>query len=484
MLTDLAWLEPGKAFPPVAEEARLLVYEQNEAFFLSRHAEVWQASFERLARQISRSAKPIDAVFNYHQLLTKKTADFICGEPPELEIAESNTANTTDGLDAILRKQRFFAKLYELFIDVSRFGNGIAKIVDTRLSVVAPRHWFPIVDPADLKEITQHVIAYPIMPDDDGIPTQLYVEIHSLGTVEIRQHSLIAKRSTGDASKAKGLEIGNMLEAPRTETTRLEGFAVLPLTNVTHSSSIYGLDDYSIINSLIEKLIWRLHCADIILDKHSEPSMSGPSSALEWDNREGGYIIHVGNFFKRDGLQDPEMSYITWNGNLESNFKEIDLLLNQIYVLTEMGAAFMEGNSAGGSSSGTALKLRLVSPRIKAQRLVGLNDATVRDMIAAVASANGLHFNPDDLQLSWQDGLPSDPVEDANRRNIETAGKQTKSQWTAIKERGLSDDEVEEELEQMREEAMISAPNILATEDPFAQGEPFEQEELDNGQPE
>jgi len=67
-------------------------------------------------------------------------------------------------------------------------------------------------------------------------------------------------------------------------------------------------------------------------------------------------------------------------------------------------------------------------------------------------------------------------VEDANRRAVETGGKPTKSQYSAIKERGLSDAETEAELEQIRLEDAAAAPNLLGIVDRFE-----DDEDLDDG---
>ena len=456
MLTDLSWLDPGHIFPPPAEKERLDTYKQNEQLFLTKHDAVWKASFDRLAFLYRKRSMDVQTILNYHQLLSKKTADFVCSEPPIVELRGS----AGNALEEMLDHQQFFSRLYEAIIDVSRFGNGILKIVDKRVTIVAAGHWFPVVSPRDRKQVTHHVVAYPISPDANGKYTQLYVEIHTSGLVETRTYAF----DTRDGERGA---IGSLAQAATVEKSMLPGFAVFPLSNVTHSGSVFGLDDYAVVNSIVAQLMWRLHCADSIMDKHSEPSVTGPASALEKDERTGLWLFKAGNYFARDTNQSPDVSYVTWDGNLEANFREMDLLLNQLYILSEMGAAFTEGASEGTTSSGTALKLRLVSPRIKAQRLTGINDATVRETITALALVNGMTIDDNLLMLTWRDGLPNDPVEDANRRNVETGGRATKSQYSAIKERGLSDAEVEAELEQIRLEAAANSPPVLGIVDPF-----------------
>ncbi len=445
MLTNLDWLNPGSPYPPASEQKRIERYKLHEQLFLTEHATAWQEKFAEMARRYRKKNSNVETVFNYHQLLSKKMADFVCGEPPTFE-----TEGETDDLTKMLNRQGFNAKLYEGVIDVSRYGNGVLKLVDKNLTIASPLYWFPIVAPTDLKAIVQHVIAYPITPDGKGDMTELYVEIHDVGRVEQRMYGYDDRRR----------EIGALRES-KVYQTGLQDFAVQVLTNVTHSGSIYGLDDYAVINSIVAKIMWRLHCADSVLDKHSEPSMSGPATALSFDERTGLYYVDLGNYFKRDTREDPDVSYITWDGSLENNWKELELLFNQLYILTEMGQAFAEGGGGGNAESGTALKLKMVSPRVKAARITGINAGTVKTLVALLAQVNGITLDYDTITIHWNDGLPDDPVEQVNMLTTATGGKPVMSQYTALKQRGLTDAEVEEELEQIRLEQAASSPFVL-----------------------
>ena len=46
------------------------------------------------------------------------------------------------------------------------------------------------------------------------------------------------------------------------------------------SDRVYGIDDYSDLDSIISELEVRISQISKILDKHAEPSVQGPSSAL------------------------------------------------------------------------------------------------------------------------------------------------------------------------------------------------------------
>ena len=437
MLTDLNWLAPGKSFPPTSEKTRIDEYQKNDRLFMTELPAEWEESFRRISARLGKKPSGIDTVFNYQQLISKKTADFVCGEPPSIE-----TEQDTDKITKKLEQQGFFTELYELFIDVSRFGNAIVKYRGKGTSTVSPMFWYPVVDPTDLKQINQHVIAYPTTPDINGKMTRLYAEIHDRGSFTERLYAL------------DGSTIGALLEEKQ-HRTGLDDFAIEVLTNVTCSTSIFGLSDYTIINSIVEKLIWRFSCIDNVLDKHAEPSMSGPQSAMTYDEKRGIWYLDLGKYFARADSNSPDLHYVTWDGNLESSFKEVEMLLNQLYILSEMGQAFAD--AGGGDSSGTALKLRLVSPRIKAARLAKLNDSRVKNIICTICKLNNIPLDYDSLALHWNDGLPQDDAEQAQIHTQLVDGG-LMSAFTSMKKRGMTDAQIEAELEQIRKERAEKQP--------------------------
>lgn len=46
MLTDLSFLNKGKAFPPDSEKNRLLTYSEHRKLFENEHAEVYKEHFD------------------------------------------------------------------------------------------------------------------------------------------------------------------------------------------------------------------------------------------------------------------------------------------------------------------------------------------------------------------------------------------------------------------------------------------------------
>lgn len=423
MLTDLSWIAPGKSFPPKEEQRRIKDYEKHAQMFRGEYERVFGSHFAAKAIELRMRDARVSTIINYPQLLSKKTADFVCGEPPAIDIGD-DTDYLRDELDAM----DFSHTMYEGFLDVSRFGNAVLKTLEDRVSIVPPRHWFPVVDPFDRKKITHQVIAF-------VAGKTIYVEIHQPGMYEKRVYDAQKSRvESGD------IEFGAMIGEPQIFETNVDENAVQILSNVTCSDSLYGVSDYGIIADTLRQLLWRIFCVERILDKHSAPSIVGPGSMIERDQVTGLPLLKTGNFFKRDSDQTPMPQYLTWDGNLQSVQWEIEWLTNQMYTLSEMGAAFLEGAGKGEVNSGRALRLRMTSPLTKAKRIVGINDQTIKKVVRNVALSRGISIELKDISTTWNDGIPNDRVEDCEVYERATGGMPYMSQLTAIKQFGGLDD--------------------------------------------
>lgn len=429
MLTDLHWIAPGKPFPPPEEKERLKEYEKTERMFRGDYGAVFGIHFANKALELRLRDARVSTIINYPQLLTKKTADFVCGEPPVIDAGDR-----TDALQDALDAMEFSNVLYEGFMDVSRYGEAVMKVLKDRVSITPPRHWFPVVDAYDRKNVLYQVIAF-------VAGRTICVEIHEAGRYERRTYEVETQR--GDKA---ALQFGRLLGRESFQTG-LDENAVQVLTNVTTSDSLYGVSDYDIVEDTLRQLLWRIFCVERILDKHSAPSLVGPPSMKEKDPITGLWLVKPGNFFEVGSSDTPSPKYLTWDGNLQAVQWEIEWLTNQMYTLSEMGAAFLEGAGQGEVNSGRALRLRMTSPIIKARRLVGINDQTVKKIIRCIAAAGGIPLDTKDIATTWKDGLPNDITEDSELYERATGGKAFMSQFTAIKRFGnLDDTAAEEEL--------------------------------------
>jgi len=194
------------------------------------------------------------------------------------------------------------------------------------------------------------------------------------------------------------------------------------------------------------------------------PSVNAPSSAAQQDPETGEWSLKMGNVFFRDSSDDPATEYITWDAQLEANFRQIEVLLNQLYVISEMGATLLGGEDKGNSNmSGRALKFKMISPLAKAKRMTMQLDPVIKNVIKLVSQLGGNDIKDltnEKITIKWQDGLPNDKLEEAEiiekRKNSGTISTKT----VLMEYDQMSEDRAEEEIEAITEEESMLTPTM------------------------
>jgi len=302
MLTDLKFLEVGQPFPPTSETERINNYHDYKKLFEGKHSDVYQHQFQRIKR-INNGYTDIvsyDIILNYHQLITKKTADLLVGEPPRITVQDKNKQKI---LDEIMSKNDVLNLMYIVAIDVSRYGVGLFYIYKEAnkgvIDVTQPAIWFPILNPRNIRKIQYHVLCIPVITNEKRGEIELFCEIHERGKYTIKHFLLKNGVIAKEFNDEKVIETG------------LDDFAVIPVTNLVTSDNIFGISDYDAIDTLVSELEVRFSQISKILDKHAEPSMQGPSSALTYDKKTGTYSLKTGNYFIVEVLME---KYLTSPG--------------------------------------------------------------------------------------------------------------------------------------------------------------------------
>ena len=364
MLTNLDFLNKGEIWPPKSESDRMTRYEDHKLLFQGRHDKVYYEQFKRIERVINNFGEVISypVIINYQKLFTVKTMDLLLGEAPKIKSQESDSPEQVT-LDAIGEKSDLINTAYKVGIDVIRFGDGLFYIYKDgenggKIGFTQPPYWYPVVNPDNTSEILYHVIAYTKGEKDNQT---LVCQIHIKGSYELREYKLIG--TTG------GITIDNLVSS-RIIQTGLKDFAIIQVSNLLTTDSVTGYDDYVDMDSIISEILVRVGQISKILDKHASPSVSGPSGCIEQDIITGEWRLKMGSFFPQDSKEDPEVKYITWEGQLAAAFKSLEFLVNVLYVVSETGATLLgETDKAGNASSGTALKLKMMSPITKVKRI-------------------------------------------------------------------------------------------------------------------
>ncbi len=467
MLTDLSWLDIGKPFPPECTRNRLRRYRENRALFEDKHYDVYKEQFRRIERVIGNFGEVVSyaTIVNYQKLISLKTADLAFGEKPSITVAD-DTKQTV--IDDIVIYTELIDKLYTSALDISRYGDSIIMLTsDGNVDVVSPALWFPIVDEINIRRFKYHVFGFIYIIDSKTETYGLKVQIHNPDNpaeCEERNYQLSGK-SMSDFKIAKDLTNEKEMKIQ----THLNSCPVYHISNLITSDRIFGLDDYRSVDSLISELMVRISQISKVLDKFAQPSMTGPQSALQMDEITGQWILKIGDYYPRNDDKDPKPEYLTWDAGMEANFKQIELIINQLYTISEMGSALLGdlSNKTGDVPSGSALRRLMMSPLAKARRITNRYDTPVKKLLSVLASMQGVDIKPSEITIKWNDGLPADPAEEAEIANVRTGGKPTLSQYTAIQRMdNMSSSDVDTELEMIRADTLENSAGSVPPLEP------------------
>jgi len=449
MLTSLDFLSAGKPWPPVEERKRLHRYAYNRKLFNNDCDEKYKEQAKRVGRVIGNYVDLVSyhVALNYPKRISVKTADLLLGEHPLFDSGDSTDAIN----DIILRNGLIGGTLREVVLDISMCGDGLLYVRQDNgkaiVDIAAPEIWFPVVSPDNIKKITCHVLGWTyVVTDGKQKVVHLKICIHEKGKYTQREYIL------HDGA------IGQQIGADIVVDTGLDDFAIQHIPNTTTSRDLYGHDDYEDIDSIVNELEIRIDQIAKVLDKHTDPTMQGPASALA-DDGNGNKIFPAGNFVvnQDEAGNTADVGYLTWDAQLTANFTLIDKLIDQLYTQSEMGAAIFgdTANKGGSIPSGTALRRMMISPLAKVSRIREKLDPALKNALKMAAQLDGVRV--DEISIAWKDGLPDDPKESAEIMNIRTGNKATISQYSAIQQLdGRSDDDIESELELIRQDDEIT----------------------------
>jgi hypothetical protein len=428
ILYNRSWLAPGKMFPPKSQERRLKRYDTYEQFFDIEAFENFNSCGYKLYQNFDMYLQKCPLLMGYQRLSTIKLCDMIVGSPPS--ITKKGEDAVSDNIQDLRDNTAFDELLYKIIIDFSRFGHSVTRAyvddddeASAQCTVWDPREWFPIFYDDGTKRIKEHILAWRINLGTVENPVwNLKVQIHpTIGNYYI-------ERTYRMDSDGKTIGVRTNTEKKITNLPCMVHF----IPNLPSSTNPFGTSDYKIINDLVVKATERMRQILRILDQHADPSMTGPSSLLEprnpeedpldFDTANGSeYVFRTRKYYGVDG-DDQAPQYLTWDGQLDSAFKALDLLLSQIYIFSEMGAALV-GNTDGIGNvvSGTAMRYKMISPLEKARRVENSLMLPLKKLIGMLYYMEyGEQLSYKDISIVWEDSLPKDPREQAELVRILT----------------------------------------------------------------
>lgn len=477
----------GEQFPFKSHYPRIERYRENMKLFKGEHYDIFR-------KYNVKAFNDIYIAVNLAGLICKKSADLLLGEEPIISAGKEDNSNEQLAIDRFTDSNYMDIVNYEsaLFNAVKgdsfyrvRYGQengGIFTDEEYRVFIegIAPDHVFPEVSPLNKKQIVVYHYCVPSY-DENTESWSLICESHGAGYVLYHSYDLkpIQVNVLGEVEK---FTIGDMIDEPKYTLTGVNKPLIVHIPNMASGDNWEGLDDLSENKGLFDELNNRLSQIASILDKHSDPALAVPTGLLaEDENGNTKFRVAVDKVFEVLGKDDIIPQYITWNGNLQEAITEMKEVVNLILMNSEIPAIALGLSDTGTSgSSGLSIKFRMNSllSKIKRKRLYykkGLKQVytVAQELETALGIANYDVVNP---HIKFNDGLPTDDLQDANIMNVRTGGAVTMSQKTAIMRLdNMTEEQAEAELKRIEEEQKATA-NTFGTPDIFN----FEDEGQDN----
>jgi hypothetical protein len=499
--------QPGEQFPPLADRERVSKYKRLKKLFQGKQYEVYERASALL--KDTPHAKQLQTLYiavNLADILVTKPADLLVGEPPGFESGLPDDSDQQKAINRYVEENDLVKLIHESCIGNGYRGDAWLKTrfgyLDDFSEVVKMGGSIP--DSVQMEPIIEHVNAeyvYPelsrgnvksfkavniatveyVVSDKEDIPF-LNVERHIPGYIIYERFRLFEFEGGIDNSYGYPLQtytIGSKVPTGRDEDIVETGVPHLLVHHVPYKSvddDWEGIGGLEKLESLLAAVNDRVVQIDYILWKHSDPNAYGPEleGGAENEARLGGIYIPVTK-------DDVTPGYMTWDGQLASAFKELEVLLGLVFQMSEtpqwLFGTVLGENSGGTGTSHTdsgAIKARFMPILSKVKRIRTQYDKAIRDALWSCQLLDLEHgdykFEPIYPTISWKDGIPKNDKEEAEIMQIRTGNKPTIDVRTAIKKQDSVDDIKADEIIR-RIEADEKSANGFVDSSVFNEGE-------------
>lgn len=404
-----------KQYPPQKDVQRLANYEKYEQLFLGQHQVAFADKLKDYAPQFSSTAARYVAL-NYPRMISTVSADLLFEEKPSL-VLEYNQ----DFVNTLFYENTLWVQFYENALSSSYKGDAVMRIRaeegQIKIDTVKPDVYFPVYDENNVSNpIKEHILAYVV---EDMGKKMLLIETYAQGYIETELYDF------------KDGQIGGELDLqsyfpniePIVETGLTKGFSLIHhIKNWGLAGKFWGISDYQDLEDLFFAINNRLSRNEHILDKHADPILAVPEDILDENGQvkkgDIGVVELPRNPISGEDRSVPQ--YIVWDSKLESSFAQIDALLEQLWIVSQMSPSLFGITKYGVAESGRALKYKLLRTLSLKHRKQMYWDNGIKALIQSAiefARVNGLKSDTltakqtEVPQIIWKDGLIEDQLE-------------------------------------------------------------------------
>lgn len=464
----MALFETGAKFPPEKSIERLARYERMRKLFQNKQWEVYERAAEILKDSPQgQQLRKLYIAIGLADIVSTKPADMLVGERPRFESGLPDDSEEQKAYTSYVEENDLVQLIHESCMANGYRGDSWIKARygyrQDYSELLA--EGLPIPADAKMEPIIEHVNASYVFPETArgnikkfkavNIATvewverkksedaYLNIERHIPGYIIYKRFKLIPTGcDTQWFAEIPTFIIGEEMETGRENNVVETGLPFIPVFHIPYKAvddDWQGIGGLEKLESVFAAINDRLVQIDYILWKHSDPNSYGPELEGAGDGvRFGGVYIPVTK-------EDVVPGYMTWQAQLDAAFKELDLLISTVFIMSEtpqwLFGTTMSGDNSGGTgtshSDGAAIKARFMPIISKIKRIRTHYDKSIRDALYACflfdKSQNDHKWEDVYPSIVWRDGIPKNLKEEAEIMQLRTVGKPTIDVQSAIK---------------------------------------------------
>ena len=418
---------------------------------------------------------------NFGGMISKLSADMLFEEFPKITMPDAD-----EFIDALIEDNNMKTQLYESALENSYRGDALFRVRGEDKKVIIedlnPSVYFPEYDENNVrKEPKSHILAWRVNlavtnPTNGKPKVGMFMEKHLKGSIEYHLYEIDgAGNVLGEITPIEAY----YPDIKAVEQTGIEDFLVVHIPNYRVNSRYFGISDYKDLISLFAAIENRITKVDNILDKHGDPILAVPEGVLDEEgkvSRSSFGVIEV----PTDGASGAKPEYIVWDANLDSAFKEIEKLVEFLFMTSETSGAAFGLDKDGQADSGRALKYKLLRTIAKKHRKELYYDTGLKRLFKnACLFAKANSFTAGDVawkgevgkvQIEWQDGIINDALETLEVEEKKQSMGITSDIDIIMRTEGISRKEAEEKVKLIQEEKKANMPAFAVN--PFNKKDP------------
>lgn len=416
----------GYEYPP--QDVRLDIYNRNSKLFLGNHREGFLevvgylsnvnpgrwANLNEYRRTVQFTQEKLSNVgflqLNFISLTARIYADLIAGRGLSVRVQDEKSQHF---IDELIERSKFDHLIYESILQLSYAGDANFKLyrdIDGLVQIleIRPENYFVTFDAMNSRKVysVTETSTFQI-----GEHQFLLQETHYQGFISYTLNHL-EKGKVG--ASVDPLSIFPGLYPSETMgfvETGIDSLLCYHIPNFRNPGEYWGSSDVSNdVLALQLELDNRLSQVAEILDKHARPKMIVPKGVLDQNKKVQNsalefFEMNPGNPLINQGGKPIEPKYIVWDAKLDSNFKEIDNLTNQLLWATDISPVLLYGVDSPISDSGKSIELKLSRVLSKMSGKKNFIIPVLKKMFFDAQALGGLApapvdiiFNPSDVE--------------------------------------------------------------------------------------